>query len=332
MATNIYDDEFLLNLAVKLQDSIEEEKTQEVQQPEQMQFKDAWALLESQIAEDDNADNNEQETKTLEEDKKAYIDTEISDAKEKHLDMIEVNLNEKEKEFVNKLEASLQNIANLSDKEVKQIYNDLKVKFYADKNTKKQFKASQKMVKAMIKSDKKRTNLRFIKKAGKYSMILGILGGAYNVVTAGWLPIMSPYLPGGYMEGDIASFLQENFAYFQRSFPDESKLIFAALGLGVVAYATGKGLVKLDDVKTLRRLMVQVCGEDMTTSELQALKKAISQKGNGVKEAMITYPLRDYGKSPETLAQERLARTKEEKAETEVTAKEEKHADDELTM
>jgi len=192
----------------------------------------------------------------------------------------------------------------MSDSEVKKLYNDLKVKFYADKTTKKQFKQSQKIVKSMIKSDKKRTNLRFITKAGKYTSILSVVAGIYY-------GLVSRYRPGNIVREPDMSFLDYAIGMFEANSKlyfvkvPEAEIIAGAFALGVAGYVAGKGLVKLDDIKTLRRLMVQVCAEEMTISELQSLKNAVKVKGNGVKEAMITYPLRDYGKSTETIAQEK---------------------------
>ena len=108
----------------------------------------------------------------------------------------------------------------------------------------------------------------------------------------------------------LNAFLELNKNYYFAEVP-EAEIIAGAFALGVAGYVAGKGLVKLDDLKTLRRLMVQVCAEEMTISELQSLKNAVKVKGNGVKEAMITYPLRDYGKSTETIAQEKWMKLQE---------------------
>ena len=280
---NLYDDEFLYNLANNLEDELKESQNQE-------------EVLE-------NAQNFASE-------EKAGNANETKEETVQNYDIEALNLSSKEKTYLNELDEAVKNIATMSDSEVKKLYNDLKVKFYADKTTKKQFKQSQKIVKAMIKSDKKRTNLRFITKAGKYTSILSVVAGIYYGLVSEFEFLNAyrdPYM--NFIEY-LNAFLELNKNYYFAEVP-EAEIIAGAFALGVAGYVAGKGLVKLDDLKTLRRLMVQVCAEEMTISELQSLKNAVKVKGNGVKEAMITYPLRDYGKSTETIAQEKWMKLQE---------------------
>lgn len=239
----------------------------------------------------------------------------------------EVELTPKQKDFLTDLDEALQNIANLSDKEVKAIFNDLKTKFYAeDKEHRKQFKSFKKVIKKTIKSDKKRTWMRHLKK-GKWISVLsfiygGILARQYDTITF-------PRIHADESSLDYAMrWVDGNLYDFMHLVPSpQAEAVVGAFALGIVMYAGGKGLVKYDDIKTMRRMMIQAVGENMTMSELQAVKRAVKD-GGSVKDAMVTYPLRDYGKSPETLAQERLERERiaREKAEAEKKAEEERSA------
>ena len=273
MASN-YDDKFLYNLANNLQDELSEERVQK-----------------------ENAQNFASENQA------GYANGTIEEGVQEN-DIETLDLSTKEKNYLNELKESMKNIGIISDSEIKKIYNELKTKFYADSNTKKQFKQSQKIVKAMIKSDKKRTNLRFIKNAGKLTSILTVIAGVYYGVVKGYTPVEAYREPTMTTIDYFQSLVNLNWNYYAIKVP-EAEIIAGAFALGVAGYVAGKGLVKLDDMKTLRRLMVQVCAEEMTISELQSLKNAIKVEGNSVKEAMITYPLRDYGKSSETLAKEK---------------------------
>ncbi len=205
----------------------------------------------------------------------------------------EINNGNVQDETLNNINEALENIKNLSNAEIKKIYNDLKTKFYASEESKRRFHKYKKATKKMIKSDKKRSHLRHLKK-GKWlsvtSLIYGyILSYRYNGIGMK----TPPALEGQNTIEYIAYLIDGNLRAFMKIIPEGSAVV-GACALGVVLYAGGVGLVKLDDMKTMRRLMVQAMAEDMTPEELDSVIKVIKKDGGKVKEAMNTYPLKNY--------------------------------------
>ena len=228
----------------------------------------------------------------------------------------EDELTPRQEDLVDDIDEALRNIANLTDDEVKQIYNQLKENFYADKEGKKYFKNSKKIVKKMIKSDKKRTQLRHLKK-GKWLSVAALAYGIYLGIERGGVGLTYVVQQPTQTTAEYLSYMiGGNIETYMQLIPQADALI-GAFALGCVLYASGKTLVKIDDLKTMRRLMIQAVGENMTYSELNAVRQSLKGKGESVKDAMITYPLKDFGKSVETLAREKYEKeeqdTKEQK-------------------
>lgn len=175
------------------------------------------------------------------------------------------------------------NLSNLDDAQIKQLYKELKVKFYADKEDKKYFKKVNKNVKAMIKSDKKRTNLRFVKKAGKYASILGVVGSIAFLAKYRYVPEMFPTTLQ-----DMSWFVKLNLRIVHEYMPEVENCMIAC-ALGVAVYAGAKTVIKMQDMKTLRRLTCKVLAEELDVNDVIRLKKAVNEMGiNDVKEF---YPL-----------------------------------------
>lgn len=227
------------------------------------------------------------------------------------LDIEKMNLSDNEKQFVGDLKDSMRRIGTMSNKEIKQIYKDLKMKFYATKEGKKEFQQKKKIVKGMIKNDGSRTNLRHVKNAGLLTTALGLFGGYYFGAESPFLLNIYPNMGGiDNLFNHYHKIFVNNLEAYQGLVP-ESSLVFATIGAGIALYAGGKALVKLDDMNTMRRIMVQVCVEDVSINELQALRQTLLSGTNDIKEAMISYPIKDYGKSSETLAREKWLKAQE---------------------
>ena len=103
----------------------------------------------------------------------------------------------------------------------------------------------------MIKSDKKRTNLRFITKAGKYTSILSVVAGIYYGLVSDYRVVDAYRDPNMNFIEYMQACLELNWNYYAIKVP-EAEIIAGAFALGVAGYVAGKGLVKLDDLKTLR--------------------------------------------------------------------------------
>ena len=188
------------------------------------------------------------------------------------------------------------NLSNLDDAQIKQLYKELKVKFYADKEDKKYFKKVNKNVKAMIKSDKKRTNLRFVKKAGKYAAIAGIVLTPIQMFVEGYRPLRPTEV------SEIIPILEYNLTKLHNYAPNTEAVMIAA-GLGIAVYAGAKTVIKMQDMKTLRRLTCKVLAEELDLNDVIRLKKAVNEMGiNDVKEF---YPLAELceGAKPQQRAE-----------------------------
>ncbi len=195
-------------------------------------------------------------------------------------------LNAEQREFCSVM-ADAQNISNLDDAEIKKLYKELKVKFYADKNDKKYFKKVKKNVKAMIKSDKKRTSLRYIQKAGKYAAIAGIILTPINIIREGYIGLTPTNV------SEIIPVIEYNLTKLHNYAPNtESAMIAAALGIAV--YAGAKTAIKFKDLKTLRRLTCKVIAEELDVSDVIRLKKAVKEMG--INDAKEYYPLAELCK------------------------------------
>lgn len=218
--------------------------------------------------------------------------------------------------------ADPQNLSKLDDAQIKQLYKELKVKFYADKDDKKYFKKVNKNVKAMIKSDKKRTNLRYIQKAGKYAAIAGIVLTPIQMIREGY----RPYFPTAIE--DIKPIFDYNITRLHEYAPNTEAVMIAA-GLGVAVYAGAKTVIKLQDLKTLRRITCKVLAEELDINDVIRLKKAVNEMGiNDVKEF---YPLAELCEAAKPQQQQRVEVNNQEK---EVKARKIEHKakdDDEMT-
>ena len=241
-------------------------------------------------------------------------------------------LNERQEELISDIEKSLRNIANLSDKEIKKLYDELKVNFYLEPAERRlghkyndTFNAYKDAFKYMIKSYKKRSNFRYLKKCKYVSAVAAIYSALYlfrnddALASVPMWPFSDGYLVAemGYREG--AGTLMTNMSaveYYQHLVSTnlesliqspQAEIVGGAFALGLALYAAGKGFMKYDDIKTMRRLMVQAMGENMSINEIYALKNKFSDKENlgtieetsvaSVKEAMNTYPLKDFTQS-----------------------------------
>ena len=222
-----------------------------------------------------------------------------------------LKLSDEDGKLYNQFEESLVNIAELSDKEIKKIYKELKTKFYVEESERRfgnkynsTFKSYENACKGMIKSDKNRNKLIHLQKAKFISVISLFYTGLYliKVRELGFNMQIAPDIIS-IIEGSqkISSLVDYNQNLILANLSDfvesgQVEIVGGAFAIGLLLYATGKGLVKLDDVKTLRRLMVQTMAENISPAEFNAIIHKI-RNGGSVKEAMNTYPLKDYGKS-----------------------------------
>lgn len=199
-------------------------------------------------------------------------------------------LDAEQREFLAALE-NPKNINLLSDAEIKQLYKALKEKYYADKQDKKYFKKVNKNVKAMIKSDAKRTSLRHVKKAGKYVGILGIVGGTLKAFADGFYPV--------YIEiedmldrtlNDYVRVFNYNNELLHQISPTGEALIIAG-AIGIAAYAGSKVAIKVQDIKKLKRLSCKVLAEDLEVSDVIRLKKSVNEMG--INDVIDFYPLNE---------------------------------------
>lgn len=192
------------------------------------------------------------------------------------------NLDAEQEEFLAVL-TDPENVNTLDNEEIKKLYKELKVKYYADKDHKKYFKKVKKNVKAMIKSDKKRTKLRFIRKAGKYTAILGLIAAVwYDVKKYGYIP----QLPRAV--GDIYLAIRVNANIIHEYMPLVERCLIAC-GLGIAVYAGAKTAIKVQDLRTLRRMTCKVLAEELDLNDVIRLKKTVKEIGiNDVEEF---YPL-----------------------------------------
>lgn len=193
-----------------------------------------------------------------------------------------------QKEFL-RLMNNPANLSNLSDAEIKKLYKELKEKYYQNKQDKKQFKKINKNVKAMIKSDKKRTSLRHIKKAGKYVAILGIVGGSIKAFIDGFDPIYPSLDDLSELTLDDHIFIMQFNLDLLHNYSPTGEALLLAGGLGVVAYAGAKTAIKVQDLKTLRRLTCKILAEDLDVSDAIRLKKVVKEMG--INDVRDFYPL-----------------------------------------
>jgi len=218
----------------------------------------------------------------MDQDKPAVKQEIGGDAKRNVIELDTNKLDAEQREFVATMNDA-ENINNLSDAEIKQLYKELKVKFYADKDGKKYFKKVNKNVKAMIKSDKKRTNLRYVQKAGKYLGILSVVGTVGFLAKYRYMPEMFPT-----SLQDISWFVKLNLSIINEYMPEVENCLIAC-GLGVAVYAGAKTAIKIQDLKTLRKIACKVLTEELDINDVIRLKKVVNEMGiNDIKEF---YPL-----------------------------------------
>ena len=167
---------------------------------------------------------------------------------------------------------ALQNIANMSDDEIKKLYKQFKVKYYVDKDHKEYFKDLKKSAKHMVKSDKK---YRAVKYLGIASSVGALVWGIKRSIDFDGIGMMM--WPQGTGQGTfdyIFELIQGN-VYAYRYFVPEADALIGAFALGCVLYAGGKYLVRKDEMNKMRRLVVQELSQNLTEEELENLVKAL---------------------------------------------------------
>ena len=199
----------------------------------------------------------------------------------------ENQLSEKDKELLRDVEQALNRLGEMSDDEVKDIYDRLKVKFYMEPSSNrwigkynKDFKQYKKNAKATLKFYKKNyetdgalaKNLKKCKYistfAGAFAGASILLGPEGDSIPMWFVPIMHYSRNiGELFSGSILDFLQNYYSTLMSTnvgaFLDTpyGEITIGAFAIGLVLYGAGKGITKLDDVKAMRRIMVQAMGE-----------------------------------------------------------------------
>ena len=183
-----------------------------------------------------------------------------------------IDLTPRQEEMVEDIADALQNISIMSDKEIKEIYKQLKVQFYADKEHKKDFKKCKKVAKRIVKSDVK---YRAVKYAGELTSVGTLAYGVLRGASAGGVGMMIwPQGMGQSTLDYVAELVQGNIIAYNYVIPEAEALV-GAFALGCVLYAGGKCLVKKDELNKMRRLMVQELSKALSEEDLENLAKAL---------------------------------------------------------
>ena len=184
----------------------------------------------------------------------------------------EIDLTPRQEEMVEDIFDALQNIANMSDDEIKKLYKQFKVKYYVDKDHKEYFKDLKKSAKHMVKSDKK---YRAVKYLGIASSVGALVWGIKRSIDFDGIGMMM--WPQGTGQGTfdyIFELIQGN-VYAYQYFVPETEALIGAFALGCVLYAGGKYLIRKDEMNKMRRLVVQELSQNLTEEELENLVKAL---------------------------------------------------------
>ena len=184
----------------------------------------------------------------------------------------EIDLTPRQEEMVEDIADALQNISTMSDKEIKEIYKQLKVQFYADKEQKKDFKKCKKVAKRIVKSDVK---YRAVKYIGQLTSVGSLAYGVFQGLSAGGVGMMIwPQGMGQTTMDYVAELVQGNINAYMHLIPEAEALV-GAFALGCVLYAGGKYLVKKDEMNKMRKFMVEELSKRMTEEELENFVKAL---------------------------------------------------------
>ena len=184
----------------------------------------------------------------------------------------EIDLTPRQEEMVEDIFDALQNIANMSDDEIKKLYKQFKVKYYVDKDHKEYFKDLKKSAKHMVKSDKK---YRAVKYLGIASSVGALVWGIKRSIDFDGIGMMFwPQGTGQSTVDYVFELIQGNVSAY-RYFVPEADALVCAFALGCVLYAGGKYLVRKDEMNKMRRLVVQELSQNLTEEELENLVKAL---------------------------------------------------------
>lgn len=151
-----------------------------------------------------------------------------------------------------------------NDKEIKQLYGLLKEDAKEGETRKRRFGKMRAHVKRMVRLDTRRTNLRYVRKAGKYLSILGFIATFISCLMTGYRPYFATDL------SDLWIILEYDLQKLQDT--PEVAICFLLFLLGIMMYIGARiSMSNLDRMLT-RRIVCKATAEELSVTEIIRLK------------------------------------------------------------
>ena len=159
------------------------------------------------------------------------------------------------------------------DEEIKQLYGLLKEDAGTDETRKRRFGKMRAHVKRMVRLDTRRTNLRYIRKAGNYLAKLAFIATFISCLITGYRPYFATEL------SDLWIVLEYDLQKLQNA--PEVAICFLLFLLGVAMYIGARAVMSNKDRRLMRRIVCKAAAEDLSVTEIIRLKGSVFKIGIG---------------------------------------------------
>lgn len=188
--------------------------------------------------------------------------------------------------YIRELAANPEKLNESGNGDIKRVFRLFKKECSAEKTGKRNFRKIGKYTKKMIKKDKKRTDIRHIRRIGILMAVLGIVAAVIcDVKKYGYFPQL-PRSPG-----DIILALRVNANIIHNYCPGV-ELCLIVFALGIVVYLIAVIITKIKDRITARRIVCKAVAENFTVSDVICLSSQV--RSGSIEDIADFYPLREF--------------------------------------
>ncbi len=185
-----------------------------------------------------------------------------------------------------RLRALLSDPAELNgsdDRVIEQLYGLLKADAVAEDVRKRRFKKTRGHVKRLVGLDKRRTKLRYVRRAGKYLAISAFIATFVSCLVTGYRPYFATEL------SDVLFVLEYDLQRLQDA--PEVALCFLLFLLGVAMYIGARTAISNKDRRLVRRIVCKAVAEELSVTEIIRLKRSAVEIG--VEDISAYHPLKE---------------------------------------
>ena len=159
------------------------------------------------------------------------------------------------------------------DREIKRLYGLLKEDAGKEVTRKRRFGKMRAHVKRMVRLDARRTNLRYVRRAGKYLAVLAFIAAPFLCILTGYRPYLATDI------SDVSAVLEYDLRELQNA--PEVAICFLIFLLGVLMYIGARVSTSDLDRRLTRRIVCKAAAEGLSVTEIIRLKDSVFDIGIG---------------------------------------------------